>query len=594
MRRRQVLAMAVALGASLGAAACGVPDSTDVVVDGRGQETDPQGSSGDDGLPPGPDTGGNIEEFVNRFLQAPAGDWDGAPERVKKFLSAKEQATWQPPRDGITVIRLLNGQPEIRPLPSTEVVLKVKQIGVLTSRGTLEPPTSQITEYTFTVGAAGQGPGLAVLTPPSAMLLTDTALDKWYERRPIYFWDTAQDNLVPDLRYLPTAEGEDARPKTLIQWLIDGPSEWLKSGVLDLPDGTEQLRGAYKEKSNGQVIVDLNGAAEKDQDLGKLMAQICWSLRQDFSDKVVLQIEHTKRREGTISEFLGNNPTYRVTQEQAQGPQGFAVAGNEVRRVTRSNWGQAPADLAVLGSPDNKNVRSAAVAGGHAALVRDDGDRVRLWVGPDEKGRFTRTSLVAASMSRPVLVDDQDVGYVAANGKLYQFTLDKAAITEVIISQLPQQVTAIALAPDGRRLAVVASGSAYLVALGGNGDGSGAVARPIPTMLDKLSGISWLSETGLAITGTYGSTLALARLLTLDGAVLDASPQVLPVQTVYRLASFPQDPVDDLGGIIVVDAKADNIDRAYEVFSAQISYLKAEELVPPVKDAEPTAVFFLD
>jgi hypothetical protein len=589
MRRRGLFAGLtglVALAVTLAAASCGVPGRTSVVVDGAARDDPIQGSFGGQGLPPGPDgTGNNVEEFVKRFLQAPAGGWEGAADRVKQFLSPEAQASWQAPRE-ITVVRLVTGKPEIKPLPDSQVVLNVQQVGVLTNRGTLEPPTSPATQYTFSVGGttAPRG-GLAVVNPPpGVMLLTDTGLKDWYEQRSIYFWDTAQRNLIPDLRYLPLAVGEAARPRLLIDWLIGGPAGWLRPSVLELPEGTEQLANPYQD--NGQLIVNLNNAASG-QSLDQLLAQLCWSLRADFTGHLVLKVESIKQREGSTADNLDRNPAYRLS---SQGAEQFAVVGGVVRRV-QNQQAPVPAGIPQVEAAVNKDVRFAALSTAFAALVRRDGGQLRLWVGPNQQRRTAPTELRARAMSRPVLAEGQAVGYVAAGGKLYQFSAETATVVQVNVSELAGGVTSVALAPDGRRLAVVAGGRPYLVALSGDGGGSAGVARPVPSPLGGLSGISWLNETSLAMTGTNRSKASLVRV-TLDGAVMTTAPQEVTAAAVTELVSFPEDPVTGIGGRIMIEADS----GTYEVYSSTIDYLPPEKLAgqPPPKGQVLTAPFFLE
>jgi Lipoprotein LpqB beta-propeller domain/Sporulation and spore germination len=584
--RRRLFAAAAALGLALAAAGCGVPDRTDVVVDSENRATDVSGPYGGEELPPGPEgTSNNVEEFVRRFLEAPAGDWEGAPARVKRFLHPQLQASWQPPREGITVVRLVNGKPDIKPAPSSDVVLDVQQIGVLTNRGTLEPPTSRAVQYTFTVGPVDSpAGGLAVTNAPPVMLLTDNALSRWYEQRPIYFWDTGQNNLVPDLRWLPRAAGDDRRPQMLIGWLLGGPVGWLRPSVLELPDGTEQLGNAYKK--DGRLIVNLsNAATATGQSLDLLFAQVVWSLRHDFFGEVVLQIEWRNRREGSSADYLNRNPAYRSVD---RGEQRYAVADGVVRRV-QIEGPEVPAAVPVLDASVNRNVRSAALTNGRAAVVRVEGGQLVLWVGPDPRGRFLRTPLKAAAMSRPVLADGQDVGYVAAGGKLYQFGFDRPEVAEVTASGLPGGVTSVARAPDGRRLAVVAGGGAYLVALGGDGGEATGTARPVPVPLDNLTAISWLSETSLAMAGGDGNRTALAKV-SMDGGVLISSLQDLSTFPVTQLVSFPENPVSGIGGRILMERDH----NAYEVFAATQSLISPQAVAGPPARGVLTAPFFME
>jgi hypothetical protein len=588
MKRRLFapLAALAALGVALAVASCGVPGRTDVVVDGKAGKGLVQDSyGGEELLPPGP-AGTGVEEFVKRFLEAPAGDWEGAAGRVKQFLMPQLQTSWQAPKE-ITVVRLLGGNPEIKQGATSEVVLRVQHIGVLTNRGTLEqPPATPQTgtgTYRFKVRAttASRG-GLAVENPPpGVMLLTDTGLKRWYEQRTIYFWDAGQRNLVPDLRYLPKAVDDAARPNLLIDWLIGGPANWLKPSVQDLPDGTKKLANAYKD-NDGRLIVNLSDAATRQVD--QLLAQLCWSLRSDFTGDLVLQIESRNRREGSTSDYLDRNPVYRLSN---RGEELFAVANGVVRRV-RTDAVQAPDDVPLVTSAVNKNVRYAAISDEYAALALQEGGQLRLWVGPDQRGEFVATGLRARAMSRPVLASGQDAGYVAADGKLYQFSADPAEFSEVTVSGLPGGVTSVALAPDGSRLAVVASGQPYLVAL--NGDGGG-MARAVPSPLVSLTAISWVNETTLAMVGSNRTALALVNV-SLDGAVLTAQ-QELTASPVTGLVSFPVNPLTGSGGQTMIEA--DN--RAYYVYSSTVLDLAPEKLAgtpPPAKGVVPTAPFFLE
>jgi Lipoprotein LpqB beta-propeller domain len=592
MKRQRLfvpLAVVAALGAALAATSCGVPGRTDVVVDGERRNGPVQDSyGGEEVLPPGPAVpSNNVDEFVKRFLEAPAGDWAGAGARVKQFLMPQAEQSWQAP-EKITVVRLIGGKPEIKQGPTSEVTLKVQQIGTLDNHGRLEASqTSEPATYKFTVGAttAPRG-GLAVLNPPQDMLLTDTGLKNWYERRTIYFWDSKR-NLVPDLRYLPRAVEDAARPNLLIDWLLDDPAEWLKRSVLELPEGTKRLGNAYQD-DDGRLIVNLSNAATgQNQSIDQLLAQLCWSLRADFTGDIVLQIEFQKRGEGSTSDYVGRNPAYRLSE---QGEELFAVADGVVRRV-QTDDAQVKPDVPPVDSAVNKNVRYAAISSEYAALVRTDGDQLRLWFGPNQQGGVVAKSLRARAMSRPVLSNDQGAGYVAADGKLYQFSVDTAKVNEVSVSGLPGGVTSVALAPDGRRLAVVAGGRPYLVALSGDGGGSTGAARAVTSPLTNLIGISWVNETSLAMVGSDRTTPTLVNV-SLDGGVLTAQ-QELSVSPVTELVSYPENPLTEGGGQTMIEA--DN--RAYYVYSSSVLDLAPDKLTgtpPPAKGAVPTAPFFME
>ena len=62
---------------------------------------------------------------------------------------------------------------------------------------------------------------------PDGLMLSDQALTTYYRIQPIYFWDSTDSALVPDLRYLPLTITSDQRARRVVQYLAAGPSRWL-------------------------------------------------------------------------------------------------------------------------------------------------------------------------------------------------------------------------------------------------------------------------------------------------------------------------------------------------------------------------------
>jgi hypothetical protein len=593
----RVRSMAIRLGvvaALLGLlGACGVPGQTKVVVDGQGKASGVLSNGGSEELrPPGPGGAATPEVFVDRYLQAAAGDWDGAQARVKEFLAPDATKDWQNNPRQIVVVRLTDGKPDIS-LSADEVravTLHVQQLGVLTSQGLIEQPTSQTQTYQFQVGTIrASGGRLAILDPPPVMLLTDTALKNWYDERPIYFWDTARQNLVPDLRYMPRAVESSARPSMVLGWLLGGAVNWLRPSVQQLPEGTDKRGNPFTDA--GRLVVNLSAAVEN-QNLDQLVTQLQWSLRPDYTGDLVLQVEgQTKRIATDKNNFLDRNPAYRLAKLLPQ--ELYCVANGIVRRAP-FGVEQVPATVGPLTAEVNKDVQSAAISREHdrVALVRAEaGNWSRLWVGP-LGNQFIRTSLRARVMSRPAWAENESVGYVAADGLVRQFSVDSEKFVTVPIGNMANNVTALAVSPDGERLAVIADGKLYLVALGRDGDiSSVGSARPVPTPLTNLTSVAWLGQTALVMTGLSGNRAALAKT-TMDGAVERDTVQQVAASNVTQVVALPEDPLTSTGSQILIQADG----RAYWVFSDTIEELAGSTLAgaAPNKPPVPTAPFFLD
>ncbi|HET9518861.1 MAG TPA: hypothetical protein VFO77_14165, partial [Actinoplanes sp.] len=200
---RALLAAIVVGGLFAGpVAGCGIPDRTEVVAVKAG----PSGglSPGGEDPPTRPSRGDttNSTTFIENYLHAAAGDLNGAADRARAFLAPQAREAFQPPKE-IHVVRVL-GRPFGEPGSST-VSVQVQQVGVISGpNGILEPPVSVVTrpvEYDFEVDWIGGPNGLHLIAAPPVLLLSDTALNAYYERRPIYFWNRDRTALVPDIRY---------------------------------------------------------------------------------------------------------------------------------------------------------------------------------------------------------------------------------------------------------------------------------------------------------------------------------------------------------------------------------------------------------
>jgi hypothetical protein len=103
-------------------------------------------------------------------------------------------------------------------------------------------------------------------------------------------------------------------------------------------------------------------------------------------------------------------------------------------------------------------------------------------------------------------------------------------------------VTALSVAPDGRRIAFVAQGRAYVAALvvSGSAVSVDSQLRPlVPGQLDA-NGVAWTSEDRVLVAGSSGGKAALWRVRA-DGAVAeDQSPNE---SGLVDVVAYPQNPV---------------------------------------------------
>ncbi|MEV6633964.1 LpqB family beta-propeller domain-containing protein [Actinoplanes sp. NPDC051470] len=600
--------IAVVLAGTLLAGGCGIPDNTVV----RPINPDPVGGEVNT-TPQAPgrvlrsDTT-NIKEFATNFLLAAAGDQGTAADRVKQFLSPDVAATFRPQPDGIKVIRLV-GEPQNNP-DDPNVTIPYREVGMLRAKGVLEPTTNPETEQLkLEIGEVNGLDGLYVRKPVTYVFLDVDALDNYYQKQTIYFWNQEHSGLVPDTRYLPRDLPATQRPNQIIDWLTSGPQGWLGSVVEPLPEGTKAI-GNVPAISNSTLQINLSGQVLPEKDsagaLQRLQQQLRWSMRP-LPNTLALSIEHEDHTY-TGDDYLPANPAY-----QTEGPERFAIYNKQIVRLAHSERpGQA---VPIVRPQDNKNVLSAALAmsgsRSYAALVVDEGNRKQsLKVGAAGAGEavtLTRKRLPAgADVGHPVWAvspigaDPGTNGLITMNGGLYSFPAEGFGSADAGLTAVqwpggaPGAITAVAVAPDSHRVALVAGGALYLSGLS-FGDGGLQLTSPhvIRTELQDLTAVTWSNEESLALAGLErGTDRRYATMeVSIDGAFQSYRQDSLSSIPVTNMTSRPASPTrDDSGAVAYLIG-----DAAYDEQKAQKMTVGdlAVKVDNPTKGIVPTAPFFL-
>ncbi|MEU7839710.1 LpqB family beta-propeller domain-containing protein [Micromonospora sp. NPDC049114] len=530
MRARPLLG---AFGAALLlSAGCGIPASSDVRVDGKaGTATEAGSSNGRSSEPPSRTASGSDNEaFVRNFLSAAAGEPDRAYERVKAFIAPEHKPRLQDKKGSevaLTVVRLGETVFTFNSDSTTTVKITVQQIGVLRTNGTLAPPVATETEYEFRLRSASLGgadnderAGQYVLDPPNVLLLSDVALQQYYQDESIYFWSSDRTRLVPDQRYLPFAVPDERRVNEVVRWLVGGPSDWLRPGVVGLPDGTELINNATGANNRWEVNLDMSGDDQSRVD--QVITQLAWSLG-DLPGELELKIRNNSQPVQDLNERRLAQPLYPVRE----GPQRFGVYEGAIRPL---DFVSEPSGVVPLAAEVNRNIVSAGLARGTsrilAAMVVTSGkDRQRLavGVGADAVTALNRSGTEYASISRPVwlrTVDSRPAqGLVVADGRLYRFD-EAARMSEVPLNLPSPQVTAVAAALDGQRVALIAGGRLYVAAITLDGAGSGMSVGPpraLVTSLTGLTAVDWIGEDRLVVAGSAGQPAIYE--ISVDGAL---------------------------------------------------------------------------
>jgi hypothetical protein len=554
--RRGVLRGLLLGGAGLtGLAACGVPSSSKPHVVRHGPTGAPSGANGTS-APAGPEGITDPRLFVRAFLQATAGGLDdnSRQDRVKKareFLTPAAARAWQPDlKTAVTVVRVLNlGNPAVASGGST-ITVELAQVGQLTTDGLVAPapgamPTAQLKLVPSEPGSGvGQHWHIDTLPPilASTVLLSSEGLDTYYRPHLVYFWDSKGPNgvLVPDLRYLSKSLTEEAQPTEIVNGVLHGPVDWLKSGVVALPANTT-LRPTNVVRTDNAWEVNFVGL--QGVDLNQVATQLQWSLRPQFSEPVRMLVEKQPKQVDTDALMKRNLANDR---SRTSGPAGYFVVDGQVREV-----GFPYSVPAVFSKINDQTLTTASLSRDlrlGAVVRKDKNGHSRLSVGQrsdDEGGSpvFVDVSLPTGPMSRPVWLTSTPPRLLVAVGEvLYSVTLAGQATPLLINNGYSTQVSAFAVGPDGRRIALISGGQVYVSVLSSVADNPTVGApKPIDSGgLTELSAVAWSRVDRLALAGKQPREGKYGLIeVSVDGAVANPLSTTLFDTRVTQLACNP-------------------------------------------------------
>ena len=551
MRRPLILVLLVAL--LIGG--CGIPDNSPVLSVEPGPSTGT--SSGDSAIPslPHREDTDKPSQLVLNYLEAAAGSPIDALARVKGFLSPAAAAAFKP-QPNLRIIHLVE-QPLNNP-GSDEVSFKARVVGTLGDNGILDPATDPgVTEYKFLVGTVPGERGLFLAKAPAMLLLTDAALGNYYDLRTIYFWNTEHTVLVPDVRYLPKSMPLEGQPTEVLNWLISGPSTWLADAVEPLPAGTVSI-GNVPAVSDDKLQINLSAQALPPDDKGgaldRLRRQLMWSLRPNLPRYLELRIAHQVVGDWDQTDFLTSNASYQLSED----PERFVVYDGRIRRLSRSAHTTAP--VPVLSTEANRNIRAAALSRSNSrayvAVVVDEGGKPALRVAGAPLGTrtgLTKVAVPAGVLGHPVWAVTPEeaqsgaIGLIPDGGRLYSFAAGGGTARPIAWPGGGRPaISAVAVAPDGHRIALVLGGRLYLTVLVTGGDGL-QIGTPVEvrTPMRTLTAADWSSEGWLVIAGTRADTNRVAIMdMTIDGALTTPRLSDLGTEQVSYLTAYPASPVD--------------------------------------------------
>ena len=239
--------------------------------------------------PPG--SGWSPEQIVLNFILASA-DFDDHHAVARQYLTAAASKAWHPgPGPGVTVIAqpptLVFAHRPVSAPDSAVVGISVQELGQVTASGQYIPaPGGQASlQQEFGLQEVHRQWRITNLParanqPSNELLLTKDLFQLAYQPRNLYYLAPAgQRQLVPDPVFVPVDTADPAND--LVRALLPSPRGWLAPGVLSaFPPAARLRRPVAVPPGSKTAIVDLGlpKTAVTQATLSQMSAQLVWTL----------------------------------------------------------------------------------------------------------------------------------------------------------------------------------------------------------------------------------------------------------------------------------------------------------------------------
>jgi hypothetical protein len=499
--------LAGVVAAAVVAGACsGVPSSSSPQVIGSGvgaARLGPQPSNT-------PEPGAEARKIVQGFLRANIGE-PIDPRGAREFLTPDEQRKWSDRT--VTVLSGSVQDAQVRAASGSDpaiVTVSGTRIGTLAADGTYLPlPAAsggggQAWSYSYSlVTVAGQW---RIKDAPDGLVVYAAEFAQTYKAVKLYFYDLAEQHLVPDLRYTVLTS-----PQAIASWqltqLLDGPRSQLDSAVrTEWQNQTPSVHPSVTVSAGPLVSVELPGSSHLESDTKRRLATELMATFVQAPSQTIMQITDG----GAVIDVPGI-------------PQQFTTADISAATGLLGPPPPLPAfyiDDGRLVSADGKPVDGPIGAGARyltsvavAARRSDDyyvaattgtGSAQTFWIGRASSG-LRKTNVPAGPLTRPSWAPGLQEAWVGDGPNLYRVDMTGKK-TAVPTGLLGGRITAVRLSPEGSRVAMIVAG------LGGTSQlwvgavvRSGSVrvdsAQPITPPSYTLTDVAWNDDLTLYVIG---------------------------------------------------------------------------------------------
>jgi hypothetical protein len=497
--RLRLLAGLLAIVAGL-AACSGVPSSSQPQV--------VRSVGGDESTAAAPETpapGADPRSIVEGFLAANVST-DIRHTDARQYLTTDAQRRWQ---DGSATI-----VDDVRPgLPdaSGDVTVTAQRVGTVTADGiytsALRDPNGGDTDpITFTFGMIKNADGqwrIDQLAP--GVIVSEQDFESAYRQYPLYFFDTTEQVLVPDMRY--TATAGQSLASFLLAQLVAGPRPELSAMISELPDQPAASNPTVTMGSPTEIdLVSIRQLPSAT--LTRLAAQLAYTMDSVSGLRTMRIVEA-----GAVVDLAGHPNEFSAADFPgyvSDSPGDSEVLFVRAGAILSSTDGKALPGNAGTGELGLTSVARSSVAPDDLAAVGVQGGMAQLYTGTEGSQLTAVAQVRAPQLTRPTWASTWGEVWVSDGANLWRVA-SNGTISTVSISARPGSATgtivALRMSRDGSRLAVIydiagVSQALWVGTVVRNGSDVRVEQLTQITPNDlKLTDVAWSDEARLWIVG---------------------------------------------------------------------------------------------
>jgi hypothetical protein len=422
--------------------------------------------------PAAPTPGQQPDQIVRGFIAASARpDLDTASgssfAAARQYLAPAAQASWQPSALPVVVLGDAYRTDVTRGAPGLVTVNGVTTGHLDTDRAFQTAADEPYSRALTLVQVDGEW---RINNPPPELLVTSSEFATAFRQRVLYFLDRTGTVVVPDVRHVVIGQTPANRANRLITMLFRGPSSRLADAVSSQFTARSALRSNPFIDSEGVLQVDLTGVDVSTQEARRaLAAQLVWTL-SPTAPRIAITVDgeplDPAQRVYTINTVTSFDPDRLAgTGQVASDP--FYVR-NDGAVVGLLDGTPVPGPLGTASVPVKAAAQSSAT-GALAAVADAPAGGQELLVTLTSANDRADPLLKANTLTAPSFTRTGDEVWVVQNGgtkpEVYRVSASGNPSRERVGSaQLAGRgpVTALALSPDGVRVAIVAGEKLYV------------------------------------------------------------------------------------------------------------------------------------